>query len=81
MAQIAQTLPKTARFAALTPLGMTPCKLAPIVTLFGLFAAHEFHQFGLCLAPILVRIVIGSVARLVDLVSSDSYLFFWKGAH
>jgi hypothetical protein len=38
---------------------------ARIVTLFGLFAAHEFHQFGLCLTPILVSIVIAS-ARLVD---------------
>src|SRR5271166_5532951 len=42
-----------------------------LLTLFRLFTAHEFHQFGLCLAPILVRIVVGSVARLVDLVSAD----------
>jgi hypothetical protein len=49
---------------------------APIVTLFRLFAAYEFHQFGLCLAPILVRIVVGSVARLVDLISAGSYLVF-----
>jgi hypothetical protein len=43
---------------------------------FGLFAAHEFHQFGLCLAPILVCMVIGSAAKLVDLVSAGPYLFF-----
>src|SRR5208337_2015316 len=43
-------------------------------TFFRLFAAHEFHEFGLCLNPILVRAVVVSIARLVDLVSARSYL-------
>src|ERR1022692_1514080 len=49
---------------------------APILTLFWLFAAHEFHQLGLCLDPIRVSIVLGPVAKLVDLVSAGSYLVF-----
>jgi hypothetical protein len=44
------------------------------MTFCGLFAAHEFRQFGLGLAPILVRIVAGSAARLIDLISAGSYL-------
>ena len=50
------------------------------MTFFGLFAAaHEFHQFGLCLDPILVRTVVGSVARLIDLISAGPYLVFREG--
>ena len=45
-----------------------------IMTPFGLLDAHEFHQFGLRLNPILVGVIVVSVARLVDLVSADSYL-------
>jgi hypothetical protein len=48
---------------------------APIVTLFGLFAVHEFHQLDLGLAPILISTVVDAAARLIDLVSADSYLF------
>jgi|SRR5580700_6465763 hypothetical protein len=47
---------------------------AAIATFFGLFATHELHQFGLCLAPILGLMVIGPVAKLIDLVSAGPYL-------
>jgi len=45
-----------------------------------LFAAYKFHQFGLGLGPILVRAIVGPIARLVDLVGAELYRFMREGA-
>ncbi len=53
---------------------------ATIMAPFGLLAAHEFHEFGLRLAPVLVSMVAVPAARLIDLVSAGPYLFLREGA-
>jgi len=47
-----------------------------LLTLFELLAAYEFHQFGLCQAPVLVSTVVDAAARLVDIVGAGPYLVF-----
>src|ERR1019366_7906565 len=42
---------------------------------WGLLATEHFGQFNLGLAPVRIGMVAASVARFIDLISANSYLF------